>query len=87
VSTRVGAEGLDFASGDEILLEDAPASFAAAVAKVLGDGAMRTRLGLAARRRVEEQYDFAAMRSALHDALNRLDALESVSKRIVRTCV
>jgi glycosyltransferase involved in cell wall biosynthesis len=81
VSTRVGAEGLDFTSGEEILLEDDPASFATAVATLLGDEAMRTRLGRAARRRVEKQYDFAAMRSALSDAIAQLDALGSVSTR------
>lgn len=74
VSTRVGAEGLDFCNREEILLEDEPAAFAAAVANLLADPAQRERLGLRARRRVEEQYDFAALRSALHDALARLSA-------------
>jgi glycosyltransferase involved in cell wall biosynthesis len=79
VSTRVGAEGLDFRNGEEIVLEDDPSAFAGAVANLLGDREMRTRLGLGARQRVEEQYDFAVLRTRLADALARLEARSGLS--------
>jgi glycosyltransferase involved in cell wall biosynthesis len=56
VSTRVGAEGLDFAAGEEILLRDAPDDFAAAVAGLLADPAAARRQAVAARARVESLY-------------------------------
>ena len=73
VSTRLGAEGLDFANGDEILLEDDLKEFARAVAKLLKDPSQRSRLGEGARHRVEQQYDFATLRTTIGRALARLD--------------
>ena len=52
VSTRVGAEGLDFVDGEEIILADEPKLFARAVADLLAEPARRKMLGEAARRRV-----------------------------------
>jgi glycosyltransferase involved in cell wall biosynthesis len=72
VSTRVGAEGLDFVDGTEIILEDDPLAFAQAVAALLADEARRSAMGAAARRRVEQQYDFAALRKAVTAALGAL---------------
>jgi len=79
VSTRVGAEGLDFVNGEEIVLVDAPFAFAGAVAKLLEDKEMRIRLGRGARRRVEEQYDFSMLRRRLADALGQLAARSELS--------
>lgn len=56
VSTSVGAEGLDFAAGREILLADSPDAFASGVASLLGDREARLRQAAAARARVEAQY-------------------------------
>jgi polysaccharide biosynthesis protein PslH len=70
ISTRVGAEGLDFVNGKEIILEDEPAAFAEAVVELLRSGARRQSLGSAARRRVEQQYSLAAMDAALRAAMN-----------------
>ncbi len=72
VSTRIGAEGLDFVDGKEILLADEPMQFAQAVADLLADPARRRALGLTARRRVEEQYSFAVLRRAVRKALAEL---------------
>jgi glycosyltransferase involved in cell wall biosynthesis len=72
VSTRVGAEGLDFVDGEEIILADDPKLFARAVADLLADSSRRARLGQAARRRVEQQYGFPALRKALRAALEKL---------------
>jgi len=70
VSTRLGAEGLEFRDGREIALEDEPASFADAVVKLLGAAPDRHRLGGAARKRVEQNYSFPALRASLREALN-----------------
>lgn len=72
VSTRVGAEGLDFVDGKEIILADDPNLFARAVAGLLADPGRRKMLGEAARRRVELQYGLPALRTALRTALKNL---------------
>jgi polysaccharide biosynthesis protein PslH len=48
VSTTVGAEGLDVHHGEDILLADAPDTFAESVATLLQDARVRGRLGSAA---------------------------------------
>jgi glycosyltransferase involved in cell wall biosynthesis len=72
VSTRVGAEGLDFVDGREILLADEPRAFARAVADLATDLRHRRSLGAAARLRVEGQYGFPHLRRAMQDAVARL---------------
>ena len=73
VSTRVGAEGLNFADGAEILLEDEPAAFARAVAGLLASEPRRREMGAAARARVEREYSFDALQDALRIALARIE--------------
>jgi len=58
VSTSVGAEGLDLASGREIRRADEPEDFARAVCELLEDGAGARRQAAAARARVEARYDW-----------------------------
>jgi glycosyltransferase involved in cell wall biosynthesis len=77
VSTRVGAEGLDFVDGEEIVLADEPSEFARAILDLLADPVRRRTMGLAARRRVEIQYSMPALRSALRTALAQLPAKSS----------
>jgi len=72
VSTRLGAEGLEFRHGYEILLADKPEEFAAQVAELLQAPETRERLGLAARSLVERQYSFAVLRAAVRDALAQI---------------
>ncbi len=74
VSTAVGAEGLDFADGSEILLADEPESFASAVVDLLSDEQRRRSLGAAARRRVEQSYSLAILRVALRETIGMLDS-------------
>ncbi len=73
VSTRVGAEGLEFVPGKEILLADDPLAFAREVAALLGDPSVCRSLGQAARRRVQENYSFPVLRTALRRALARME--------------
>jgi len=82
VSTRVGAEGLDFVNGDEILLEDNLKEFAHAVAKLLNDPSQRSRLGEGARQRVELQYDFAVLRTTIGHALACLDTRNAAAQSL-----
>ncbi len=58
VSTPIGAEGLDFVPGEEILLASGAEDFAGAVAGLLADAGARRSQAAAARRRVERQYDW-----------------------------
>jgi len=50
VSTKLGAEGLDFQAGEHLLVADEPSAFAAAVIRLLRDDRQRCLLGLRARR-------------------------------------
>ena len=58
VSTPVGAEGLDFAAGSEILLAQGAEEFAGAVAGLLADPGARRSQAAAAHRRVEMFSDW-----------------------------
>ncbi len=69
VSTRIGAEGLKFADGKEIILVDEPQAFAKGVSRLLADKPRRRELGQAALRRVEQDYSFPALRQAVRQAL------------------
>jgi sugar transferase (PEP-CTERM/EpsH1 system associated) len=70
VSTTVGAEGLPVTDGAHLLLADDPASFAAAVLRLLRDTDERHRLGVSARALVE-RYDWAEVATSLEEALLR----------------
>jgi glycosyltransferase involved in cell wall biosynthesis len=69
VSTRVGAEGLDFVDGKEIALADEPAAFVETVTALLRDPVRRAILGQAARRRVETSYSAAVLQDSVRAAL------------------
>jgi len=71
VSTRLGAEGLNFAEDLEILLADDPTAFSRRVVRLLEDAAFRRAVGEAARRRVEQEYTPAILRRQLGRALSR----------------
>src|SRR2546430_13541786 len=51
VATTIGAEGLDYRAGEDIVIADAPVDFATAVIRLLRDPAQRSIVGLAAERR------------------------------------
>jgi glycosyltransferase involved in cell wall biosynthesis len=58
VSTTHGAEGIEATHGEQLLLADDAPSFAEAVARLLTDGDLRTRLIRGGRRRVAERFDW-----------------------------
>lgn len=60
VSTRLGAEGQDFVSGEEILLTDELGEeFVRGVLRLMEDEELRRRLGEGALRRVQTSYDWS----------------------------
>ena len=67
VSTTLGAEGLDLVPGREIVLADAPGTFAEAVVRVLTDRATRDAMGHAGRAAVARAYDWNRIEARLGD--------------------
>ena len=61
VSTTLGAEGIEARPGENILLADDPATFAAAVVRVLRDPHLARRLRENGRSWVERHYDWRAV--------------------------
>ena len=72
VSTTIGAEGLPVTNDADIVIADEPATFAAAIVRMIRDDAARTRLQDAARRLVVERYDWSAVAQDFEDALARV---------------
>jgi GT2 family glycosyltransferase len=58
VSTPAGVNGLDLSPGEDFLLSRTAEEMAAAIERLLQDGAERTRIEAAARQRVEREYDW-----------------------------
>jgi glycosyltransferase involved in cell wall biosynthesis len=69
VSTRIGAEGLPAADGENLLLADSPAEFLDRITRLLQDAPLRRRLGDAGRRLVERQLCWPAAWRLLEEAL------------------
>jgi glycosyltransferase involved in cell wall biosynthesis len=75
VSTSKGAEGLDLASGRDILIADKPTDFAAAVLRLLQDASLRGALGKNGRLAVTRKYDWGTIGGQF------CDLIENVSTR------
>lgn len=67
VSTTIGAEGVGVHSGTHLLLADDPGTFADEVVRLLGDPALRDRLGQGARDLVCREYQWSNAAAALDD--------------------
>jgi glycosyltransferase involved in cell wall biosynthesis len=72
VSTTIGAEGIDVEHGQNILIADSSAAFAAAVAQVLTDQDVSNGLRTAGRHWVEMHYDWRRVYGAWDDIYDRL---------------
>jgi glycosyltransferase involved in cell wall biosynthesis len=59
VTTSIGIEGIEVVHGRDVVVADDVPSLSAAVVRLLGDPDARNRLGTAARRLVEERYDWS----------------------------
>jgi glycosyltransferase involved in cell wall biosynthesis len=72
VSTSLGAEGLGLRDQRDLLIADTPADFAAAVLKLLQDGALRARLGESAHDAVKRRFDWPMLAGSLETAYYEL---------------
>jgi glycosyltransferase involved in cell wall biosynthesis len=75
VTTALAAEGIDLQPGQSALFAERPDAFAEAIVRLLGDGALRARLGAAGRAIVERDYDANAIGARLADLYERQDRL------------
>jgi glycosyltransferase involved in cell wall biosynthesis len=64
LSTRIGAEGLSITDGENIVLADAPESFADETVRLLTDSALRTRIAANGKRLVVENFSWASVTKA-----------------------
>jgi glycosyltransferase involved in cell wall biosynthesis len=72
VSTSVGAEGLNFLDGSEIIIRDDPDAFAEACVRLLNDRDLCARIGEAALHRVHQEYDRAQTVARVRASLARI---------------
>jgi len=57
ISTLVGAEGIDYTNGKDILIANAPCEFVEMVSRCLSDPERTATMGREARKMIEERYD------------------------------
>lgn len=79
VSTTKGAEGLTLRHGEELLVADSPAEFAAATLLLLDQPGLRTHLAAAGHRAVKARYDWRAIGGQLDDLLQIIVAKRSTA--------
>ena len=79
VSTTIGAEGLTFVDGQDILIADEPGAFADALARLLRDRRLRQALGRRARRRIEREYGFDNLREGIRKTAGQLSCQAAVT--------
>jgi len=73
VSTRLGAEGQDFVSGEEILLtNELGGEFARGVLRLMEDVELRRRLGEGALHRVRASYDWSKVMAKFEEVYTQL---------------
>ena len=71
VSTALGCEGIGVTDGEDILIADEPADFAAAVLRALNDRALARQLSHNGRRLAETRYDYRRACVALDQVYDR----------------
>jgi glycosyltransferase involved in cell wall biosynthesis len=75
VSTSIGAEGLDYADGQNILIADDPQRFAGECVRLLRDRTERERISAAAWRMVTEKYSWEAVTQTFERILEQTVAV------------
>ncbi len=76
VATPQAVSALAVADGEQALVADGPGAFAAAVLRLLGDPALRTRIGQAGRRYVEQHHDWRSIVERLEPVYEEAVALK-----------
>jgi glycosyltransferase involved in cell wall biosynthesis len=72
VSTTLGAEGIEAVPGRDLLVEDQPAAFAAAINRLLANPALAARIGDSARQLAVERYAWSAAAMQLESFYRRI---------------
>jgi polysaccharide biosynthesis protein PslH len=72
ISTKLGAEGIDYRNERDILLADSTEQMIQAVERIMTDSSLRCQLGQAGRRLVSEHYDWTAIGGRLYDVHSEL---------------
>lgn len=72
VSTRIGAAGIAYTEGEDLLVADSPEEFAAAIARCVEDPEYSRGVGRNAARLVAEQYGADALSRKIVDFYNKL---------------
>ncbi|MDP9169776.1 MAG: glycosyltransferase [Acidobacteriota bacterium] len=67
ISTPLGAEGIEFTEGRDLLTAESPRAFADAVLKVVNDATLRRSLAVAGSNLVRAKYDWEIIGSRLFD--------------------
>ncbi len=71
VTTTVGAQGIDYTDGENILIADTPEQFARQIKRCLDDDAFCNRVGEAAARLVADRYDRKKLAEELIEFYNK----------------
>ncbi len=79
VTTSIGCEGLEVVDGEHLLVGDTPEAFAQNVVRLLREPELRNRITVAARRLVEERYDWSIIAPGLSRIYRALAASEPVT--------
>ena len=77
VATTRGIEGIAATDGENVLIADAPADFAAATRRLMDDPSLRARIGAAGRRLAESRYGWDALGGELETLLRSLAGTEN----------
>lgn len=72
VASREAASGIKAVAGEDLIVADDPEAFAAEILNLLNDSSLRARIGLAARKRVRENYNWDDQLSRFSARLNKL---------------
>jgi len=79
ISTSIGCEGLAVTHGENILIADTPADFAARTVQLMKDKDLRQRLILNGRRLVEKEYDWKIIAQQLIKVYDEVVSLKGDS--------
>ena len=71
ITTTVGAQGIDYTDGENILIADTPEQFAQQIKRCLDDDVFCSNIGKAAARLVAEQYNKQTLAKQLIDFYNK----------------
>jgi glycosyltransferase involved in cell wall biosynthesis len=78
VTTTIGLEGIDARPGEDVLVADTPAGFAAAVVRLLQDESLQSRLAANGRRLAEQRYDWKVVLKAMDTIYNPISEQSAI---------